>query len=924
MADGRTRARSVTQAPLVGRDDELSVLRDQLVEARRGRASVVVVFGEAGVGKSRLVDELVLDARRWDVRVLRGRAIDVPVALSYRPFLEAVGPVAERSQLALLSPDAGRDHAGAAPSNDAATVRLQLLQLLDNVTADGPAVVVLEDLHWSDDLTVEAVEFLATVRPRGGCLLIATVRTEAATQAERRLRALVDSGAAVGVQLERLSSGETEQLVGALLEGATAAIVERAAGLPLAAVELATHAGSEGVLPESFARLASQRLDTLGSDARAAVALAAILGQQVDWGVLAWLLQREAEETVAQLDHAVDAGLLEPAGDAYQFRHALIRDAVLNRLARSERVAVAAGALRVIGGERRLLTILGYDVVANLQHEAGQRHEAAATLLAAARASLRRGVVPSEELLATARALAAGDVGLIATLDECAAEGALASGDAARSRAAAAASIASLHTAGASATRLAEARMREARALLISGDLAAASASARMVREMAPDLRSRALLVEAEASVAQDDTTAARAAATAALDHATQHDDFAGVCAAYELIARCDRVVRMEDAAPVLERMHAVAESHGLEEWRLRALLELGIIDAFTTGTMERLELARAAAIDSGSLATVATIDVQCAVRWIYSDVSQARAPAESAYQLARRLGLPIQGIALALIAMTEAGLDAERVESRLAELEGLPLQSGRLPGHSAAVRGMYHAFHEEWDDALRQFDLAVEQAGPLGRAHAAAWRGLWTLLRTVHAADGGRDARQELREAGVSTWPNEGLLALADAVDSGRRGDVEDAERHLQFAVARLEPFENLRALGLRLTAEAAMADGWGDVTRMLDVAATAANSTNQPHTARAVRALQRRAGVKIRRRGRGDATVPEHLAALGVTSREMDVLLLVAHGCTNAQIADQLSMSVRTVETHVSKLLAKTAAGSRVALAGTVRAGR
>ncbi|MFC7655548.1 response regulator transcription factor [Pseudonocardia benzenivorans] len=76
------------------------------------------------------------------------------------------------------------------------------------------------------------------------------------------------------------------------------------------------------------------------------------------------------------------------------------------------------------------------------------------------------------------------------------------------------------------------------------------------------------------------------------------------------------------------------------------------------------------------------------------------------------------------------------------------------------------------------------------------------------------------------------------------------------------------------------------------------------------------RRAGVAVPRRGRGDAEVPQPLRALGVTSRETDVLLLVAEGCGNREIAERLFLSPRTVEKHVERLLAKTGSQRRAEL--------
>ena len=90
---------------------------------------------------------------------------------------------------------------------------------------------------------------------------------------------------------------------------------------------------------------------------------------------------------------------------------------------------------------------------------------------------------------------------------------------------------------------------------------------------------------------------------------------------------------------------------------------------------------------------------------------------------------------------------------------------------------------------------------------------------------------------------------------------------------------------------------------------------TADQPALARICRDLLRRAGAPTRR-GRGGTAVPEKLRSFGVTSREMDVLVLVADGLTNAEIAARLFLSSRTIDTHVGRLLAKTGAGGRAAL--------
>jgi DNA-binding CsgD family transcriptional regulator len=113
-------------------------------------------------------------------------------------------------------------------------------------------------------------------------------------------------------------------------------------------------------------------------------------------------------------------------------------------------------------------------------------------------------------------------------------------------------------------------------------------------------------------------------------------------------------------------------------------------------------------------------------------------------------------------------------------------------------------------------------------------------------------------------------------------------------------------------VVAECAVADGWGDPVPALRADLAAHEEAGEVLLARTCRDLLRRAGAPARR-ARGGATVPPALRALGVTAREAEVLGLVTQGMTNAQVAERLFLSIRTVDTHVANLLAKTGAATR-----------
>ena len=113
-------------------------------------------------------------------------------------------------------------------------------------------------------------------------------------------------------------------------------------------------------------------------------------------------------------------------------------------------------------------------------------------------------------------------------------------------------------------------------------------------------------------------------------------------------------------------------------------------------------------------------------------------------------------------------------------------------------------------------------------------------------------------------------------------------------------------------ITLEAAIADAWGDPVPQLRADLAAYETGGDIALGRICRELLRRAGAETRR-GRGDSLVPPRLRALGVTSRELDVLRLIEAGLTNAAISEQLFLSPRTIETHVTNLLAKSGSANR-----------
>ena len=184
---------------------------------------------------------------------------------------------------------------------------------------------------------------------------------------------------------------------------------------------------------------------------------------------------------------------------------------------------------------------------------------------------------------------------------------------------------------------------------------------------------------------------------------------------------------------------------------------------------------------------------------------------------------------------------------------------------------------------------------------------GLWALLRTV-TDDRGEEARTALAAAPVSRRrTNTAALRYADAVVAGAAGRVADAEAAFRDAedLAAATPW--VRRLLRTVVLPRLVADGWSDPVPVLRASLAEHEQAGEEALARIVRDLLRRVGAPTRR-GRGNLAVPPPLAALGVTSREAEVLALLVDGATNAEIAERLFLSRRTVETHVAHLLQKT----------------
>jgi tetratricopeptide (TPR) repeat protein len=359
----------------VGRVEELHVLEAALGRATNSEPAVVLVGGEAGVGKTRLVAELTARCAADGTRVLTGGCVPVgDGALPYAPIVEGLralvgdlGASAVRGlvgpswpELARLLPALGEPQAGGGTPDQAAQARLfeLLLGMLARLSQQMPVTLVVEDLHWADRSTRDLLAFLARNLRRERLLVVVSYRSdEPGTDWLGPHLAILDrSGPAQRVELPRLDRAETmAQLVGILGAAPPAELVDavfaRSEGNPLFTEELlgAIRAGS-GELPPTLRDLLHGRVQALPELARQVLAVVAVAGQRVSHHLLAAVAGLEDQPLVHSLRAAVADQLLviRPDQDGYELRHALLAEVIQADLMPGERARLHAAYARVL------------------------------------------------------------------------------------------------------------------------------------------------------------------------------------------------------------------------------------------------------------------------------------------------------------------------------------------------------------------------------------------------------------------------------------------------------------------------------------------------------------------------------------------------------------------------------------------------
>lgn len=216
---------------------------------------------------------------------------------------------------------------------------------------------------------------------------------------------------------------------------------------------------------------------------------------------------------------------------------------------------------------------------------------------------------------------------------------------------------------------------------------------------------------------------------------------------------------------------------------------------------------------------------------------------------------------------------------------------------------------------ALAEVEMAIAATRGLPATTPGPYRGLWPLLLAVEGKESA-DACADLRGSGATILPiNRAYLAYAEAIGAARDGRTQAATAAVIRANGDLAGRDWFLSVGLRLVGEVALQEGWGHA-RWIEDAHRYFAAHGYERLATACAALLRRAGHHAPK-SKVYRDVPEPLRSLGVTRREMDVLIAVSEGLSNREIGERLYLSPRTVEKHVASLLAKTETRARAQLA-------
>jgi DNA-binding SARP family transcriptional activator/lipopolysaccharide biosynthesis regulator YciM len=352
------------EAPMIGREPELTRLGTALDETFAGQGQLIAVLGEAGIGKSRLVSQFGVEAAKRGALVLVGHAYSTEQALAYGPWIDALrtGSILDRDdvladmatvwrgELARLFPELATDEEKRAPTPaDPRRLIEAVVHLLERLANAQPLVLVLEDAHWADEMTVRLTSVLSRRIATWAMLIVVTAREEDVAEAQA-LRDLLSLPSIVPLLLTPLSQRETATLAQSLRprgqdENSDVAWTERiwaaSGGNPFVVVEImrSLEQGTTAMttpdalyLPARVRELVAGRLHRLSERGRALAGLAAVIGRNFEFELVQRASGLGENEAAAGVEELVRRRVLRAIGERLTFVHDRVREVVYGEL----------------------------------------------------------------------------------------------------------------------------------------------------------------------------------------------------------------------------------------------------------------------------------------------------------------------------------------------------------------------------------------------------------------------------------------------------------------------------------------------------------------------------------------------------------------------------------------------------------------
>jgi DNA-binding CsgD family transcriptional regulator/tetratricopeptide (TPR) repeat protein len=355
IGDGRNSGVPHGSFPLVGRAAEQRLLRDRLAASLDGHGSLVIIGGEAGIGKTSLARDLAAAAASHDFLVLVGHCYDLTATPPYGPWLDLAAGFRPEAGLPAFPAVFATGRIEEIDSRSALFAEMRAF--FAGLCAVRPTLLVLEDVHWSDPASIELLRHLGTNLTSQALLLVVTYRVDELTRHRpfyQQLPALIRETQGLRVDLRRLTTADLRDLVAvrytlpAISTDRLVGYLERhAEGNPFFAVELLRALEDTGllqlastgwelgeldqvVMPSLVRQVIDGRVARLGEQTRRLLSLAAVIGQDVPLDLWARVGDIGEETLLAIVEESVEAHLLDarPDGRHVRFVHALTREAL--------------------------------------------------------------------------------------------------------------------------------------------------------------------------------------------------------------------------------------------------------------------------------------------------------------------------------------------------------------------------------------------------------------------------------------------------------------------------------------------------------------------------------------------------------------------------------------------------------------------